>query len=76
MYLNDVCDLEASLENDFEIINRDSGYNQDEVSKEKQSVQTRINSIKGIIYLFKLSFIVMAIALSIYIIWLLYPSFK
>lgn len=76
LYLNDVCDLEASLENDFEIINRDSGYNQDEVSKEKQSVQTRINSIKGIIYLFKLSFIVMAIALSIYIIWLLYPSFK
>jgi len=76
LYLNDVCDLEASLENDFEIINRDSGYNQDEVSKEKQSVQTRINSIKGIIYLFKLSFIVMAIALSVYTIWKLFSSFK
>jgi len=69
MYLNDVTDLERTLEKDFEIINRDSGYNQEDVNKEKQSVQTRIDNIKSVICLFKISFIIIAITLTGYIIW-------
>ncbi len=35
MYLNDITDLERTLEKDFKIINRDSGYNTQEVNRRK-----------------------------------------
>lgn len=69
MYLNDVTDLERTLGKDFEIINRESGYNKGEIDLEQKSIQTKIDNIKSIICLFKVSFIVIATILSGYIIW-------
>jgi hypothetical protein len=69
MYLNDVTDLECTLGRDFEIINRESGYNKGEIDLEQKSIQAKIDNIKSIICLFKVSFIVIATILSGYIIW-------
>lgn len=69
IYLNDVTDLERTLEKDFEVLNRESGYNQGEIEIEKVSIQTKIDIIKSIIRFFKVSFIVIAIILSGFIIW-------
>lgn len=69
MYLNDINDLERTLGKDFEIINRESGYNKGEIDLEQKSIQTKIDNIKSIICLFKVSFIVIATILSGYIIW-------
>jgi len=68
-YINDLNDLERTLDKDFEIINRDSGYDQVEIDNEKESVQKRIDNVKITIRLFKVSFIAIAIVLSAYIIW-------
>jgi len=72
MYLNDVTDFERTLGKDFEIINRESGYNKGEIDLEQKSIQTKIDNIKSIICLFKVGFIVIATILSGYIIWKLF----
>lgn len=69
LYKNDVSDLEYTLNKDFDIINRDSGFSKQEIQKEKDSIQKRIDNIKNIIRYFKISFITIAIILSLYIIW-------
>ncbi len=57
------------MNKDFDIINRDSGFGEEEIQKEKGSIQKRIDYIKNIISYFKISFISIAIVLSLYIIW-------
>lgn len=69
LYKNDVSDLEYTLNKDFDIINRDSGFGEQEIQKEKGSIQKRIDNIKNIISYFKISFISIAVVLSLYIIW-------